>query len=186
MNFDAISAISQVVGLIVVVGSLIYIAIQTRQAKQHAAAAAEISFIEGINGVLGDWAADERTSTVIREGFATFKGLSKDDQALFHMRVGALVNQLVLAESLSARGLLGKRLSDEIRKLTISVLSTDGGLQYWEYDSKATPRGLQLLDTVKQARGKQLSITELLPWWSANDAPLDSARNNALERARDA
>ncbi len=84
------------------------------------------------------------------------------------MRVGSLVNHWLLAEELSARNLMAKEISDEVSKVVVAVLSTPGGLQYWEHDSKATPRGEELLRMVKEARGQQPSWTELMPWWAAD------------------
>ena len=165
MNWDAISAISEFVGLIVIVASLIYISIQTKQANDHATATSAIAFVEGVNNVFEGWASDEHTATVIRKGFHSFNELEKSEQALFQSRVGALINQLVLAEELSQRNLLSRDIADEVRKVTLAVLTTDGGLEYWEHDSKITPGGRELLALAKELKGKQPNITELVPWW---------------------
>lgn len=165
MNWDAISAIAEVVGLIIIVASLIYIGVQTKQANDHATASSEISFIEGVNTIFEGWASDERTATIIRMGFHNFGELGKAEQALFQSRVGALINQLLLAEELSKKNLLSQEIADEVKKLTIAVLTTDGGLEYWEHDSKLTPGGQELLALAKELKGEQPNITELIPWW---------------------
>ncbi len=168
MNWEAISAIAEAVGLIVIVASLIYISLQTKQANDHATASSEIGFMEGVNDVFKGWATDEHTATVIREGLRSFEGLEKHDQALFDARVGAIVNQMILGEKLADKNLLSPEIADEVKKVAIAVLSTDGGLEYWEHASKITPGGPELLELVKRVRGQQPSIADLAPWWNSN------------------
>lgn len=165
MNWDAISAVAEVIGLIIIVASLVYISVQTKQANDHATATSEIEFIDGVNAIFEGWASDERTAEIIRKGFHSFGNLTKAEQALFQSRVGKLVNQLLLAEELTKKNVLSEEIAKEIRKITLAVLTTDGGLEYWEHDSKITPGGAELLTLAKASKGKQPNITELVPWW---------------------
>ena len=165
MNWEAVSAITEVAGLIAIIASLIYIGAQSKQANAHATAASETSWIESLNQIIGGWVHDEHTTSVLRQGFGSFDGLTKSDQAIFQMRVGGLVNHWLLARQLSEKGLLAPKLSTEIHKLVVAALSTPGGLEYWEYDSKTTPDGVELLETVKETQGKQPTWIELMPWW---------------------
>jgi hypothetical protein len=165
VNWDAVTAITEAIGLILIIASLIYISVQTKQSNDHATASSEIAFIQAVNNVFKDWASNEETAAVLRKGFRSFDSLSKWEQALFSTRVGVLVNEMLLAESLVVRNLLNREFAEEIRKVTIAVLSTDGGLEYWEHDAKATPGGPDLLEQVKKARDTEPSITDILPWW---------------------
>ena len=165
MNWDAISAVAEVVGLIIIVTSLIYISIQTKQSNEHATASSEIDFVEGVNKIFEGWASDERTATIIRKGFHNFGELGKAEKALFQSRVGALINHNFLADELRKKNLLSQELADEVKKVTIAVLTTDGGLEYWEHDSKVTPKGLELLALAKERKGKEPNFTDLVPWW---------------------
>lgn len=165
MNWEAISAIAEISGLIIIVVSLLFISSQTKQANDHASASSEIAFTEGIDKIFNSWASDEHTSDVIRRGFSSFNGLNDNEKVLFQMRVGSIVNQLNLAQQLSEKNLLSKELANEVEKVTISILSTDGGLEYWEHDSKVTPGGEELLAKVREAKGKIPNFTDLVPWW---------------------
>ena len=165
MNWEAVSAITEVAGLIAIVASLIYIGAQSKQANDHATAASETAWVEALNQIWGSWVVDERTITTLQNGFRSFNDLSKSDKAIFQIRVGTLVNHWLLANQLFEKGLLAAKLSREIHDVVVAVLSTPGGLEYWEYDSKATPDGVELLETVKERQGKQPSWIELMPWW---------------------
>ena len=165
MNWEAISAIGEIVGLAIIVFSLIFISIQTRQANDHASAVSETAYIAGVDKIFHGWASDEQTFEIIRRGFSDFNSLKPYEKAVFQAKVGALVNHMYLGRNLRDRNLLSKEVSDEIKKLTISVLSTNGGLEYWEHDSKVMPGGEEILELARKAKGKVPNWSELIPWW---------------------
>ncbi len=51
MNWEAISALTEVAGLIAVVASLIYIGTQTKQTNDHATAASETAWMDALNRI---------------------------------------------------------------------------------------------------------------------------------------
>lgn len=165
MNWEAISAIGEIIGLAIIVVSLISISIQTRQANDHATAASEISYIAGVDNFIHGLSSDEQTFDIIRRGFSDFNGLKPHEQALFQAKIGAIVNHMILGKNLSSRNLLSKEIADEIEKIAISILSTDGGLEYWEHDSKATPGGAEILELARKAKVESPSWTDLIPWY---------------------
>jgi hypothetical protein len=166
MNWEAVSAIAEIAGLITVIASLIYIGAQSRQANIHATANAEVAWLHAWNQIGNSWVSDERTTSVIRNGFGSFNSLSKSDQALFQARVGSTVNHWILAKGLSQKGLISSDIMEEVNKIVIAILSTPGGLEYWEHDSKATPGGDDLLMRVKEQIGRAPNFIEMMPWWA--------------------
>jgi len=166
MNWEAVSAIAEVTGLITVVASLIYIGAQSRQANIHATANAEVAWTDALNQIINGWVSDERTTSAIRNGFGSFNTLSKSDQAIFQARIGSIVNHWILAKQLSQKGLISSDIVEEVNKVVIAMLSTPGGLEYWEHDSKATPGGIELLTIIKEQAGRAPNWIELMPWWA--------------------
>ena len=57
----------------------------------------------------------------------------------------------------------------EASTFVVALLSTPGGFEYWEHDSKATLRGNELLDMARQGIGEQPNILDILPWFKAAD-----------------
>ena len=166
MNWEAVSAIAEVTGLIIVVASLIYIGAQSRQANIHATANAEVAWLDALNQIINSWVSDERTTSAIRNGFGSFNTLSKSDRAIFQARIGSIVNHWALARQLSQKGLISSDIVEEVNKIVIAILSTPGGLEYWEHDSKATPGGIELLTIIKEQAGRAPNWIELMPWWA--------------------
>jgi hypothetical protein len=169
VSWEAVIAIVEVIGLVAIVGSLLYVGVQTKQANEHATAASTIAFLDGWNKAISGFANDEATSAALRKGFRSFNSLSKHEQAIFHARIGVIVNQWLLAQQLAERNLIPDEIPTEASKFVVAILSTPGGLEYWEHDSKATPRGDELLDMAKRSLGEQPNIVEVLPWLAAED-----------------
>ena len=169
MNWEAVIAIVEVIGLIAIVGSLLYVGVQTKQANDHATAASTIAWMDGWNEALSGFADDEATNSALRKGFRSFNNLSKHEQALFHVRIGTIINQWLLAQQLAERNLIPDEIPTEASKFVVAILSTPGGLEYWEHDSKATPRGDELLDMAKRSVGEQPNILDVLPWLAVAD-----------------
>ena len=169
MNWDAVQAVTEIVGLIVVVASVIYIAIQTKQTNDHATASSEIEWFNAWNNILNNWVSDQRTNDIVRRGFDGFEELDKAEQSVFHMRIAAIVNHWILAKKLSAKGLLSDDVSAEATKVVIAVLSTPGGYEYLKHDWQLYPGGAEILRMVEESRGKVPCLTDVQPWWSAKD-----------------
>jgi len=166
MNWEAVTALTEIAALIAVVASLVYIGAQTKRSNDHATAASETAYIDALNRIWYSWVTDDRTISVLRNGFGSFKELNKSDQAIFQMKVGPLINHWLLSQQLAEKGLIDKKISEEIHDLTVAVLATPGGLEYWEYDSQATPDGAELLAIVRDTVGKSPSWTDAMPWWA--------------------
>lgn len=169
MNWQAIASVSDVIAAMVVIASLVYLAIQIKQSNRHAEGAAEAAWLQGLNSIWDSWVDGELTMNALRRGFGGFERLSKNEQAIFHMRVGALVNHWILAKQLHRKALLSSELVEQITDAVVAVLSTKGGLEYWEHDAHVTPGGLELLNLVKSGDRKVPSWDQLLPWWAEDD-----------------
>lgn len=166
MNWDAVSATAEIAGLLGIVVSLIYIGIQTKQTNEHVTASSEIDWIDAWNQILNSWVSDERTTDIIRRGFHSFNGLAPSEQAVFHMRIGALVNQWLVAKKLSEKSLIAPDIFNEATKVVVSTLSTRGGFEFFEHDWTLFPGGAELMELVKASKDENPNLTDVLPWWS--------------------
>jgi len=165
MNWEAITAITEIFGVLAVIASLLYIGNQTKQSNDHATASSEVEWINSWNQILNSWVSDERTTIVLQKGFESFRNLTNPEKALFHMRIGAMVNHWLLAKKLDEKALISKDILKESTKVLLSTLTTQGGYEYIEHDWKLFPGGAELWDSVNSAKGNMPTLTEMLPWW---------------------
>ena len=164
MNWDAIGAIGEFVGGVVVIVTIVYLALQLRHSNQQAQASAELQWTRDLNELWDRWSRQE-VIEVIRSGFDDFHALAPDQQAVFQMQVGSIVNHLTTGRRLAERGLLPKAFGDTVEDLLVAILSTKGGMQYWEYDAKGTPEGDDIMRRVQSPQRPTPKFDELFPWW---------------------
>jgi hypothetical protein len=162
MNWEAIGAIGDFMGGLVVIVSVAYLAMQIRQSNRHAEASAELVWLHDLNEIWDRWAI-ESTTVAIRRGLRDFDSLSMNEQAVFQMQVGALVNHCMLAERLWQRRLIAKETREAATDVLARVLQTKGGRTYWELDAQASPEAPALMREI-EARSRE-PWDELFPWW---------------------
>lgn len=170
MEWEAIGAIGEIVGGVVVVVSLLYLSAQLRQSNRHAEAASQAAWINGWNGTIKGWVENPEVITAVRNGFDRFSDLEDEQKAVFHMQMAALQNQWVLAAELRERDLMPEAVFSGATEVLASVYSTPGGRQFLNQNAPATPRGeevLALVDSAESRPGALPPFTELFPWWSA-------------------
>jgi hypothetical protein len=166
MNWEAVTATTEILGLVAVIASLLYIGAQTKQSNGHATASSEVDWMNGWNQILNSWVSDERTTNILQKGFTSFGKLTNSEKALFHMRIGAMVNHWLLAQKLDSRGLISKDIAEESTKVLLATLTTQGGYEYIEHDWQFFPGGADLWESVNKAKGNVPTLTEILPWWT--------------------
>jgi hypothetical protein len=162
MNWEAVGAIGDFMGGLIVIVSVAYLAIQIRQSNRHAEASAELVWLHDLNEIWDRWTV-ESTMVAIRKGLRDFDGLSKNEQAVFQMQVGALVNHCMLAERLWQRQLIAKETREAATDVLARILCTEGGRRYWELDAQASPEAPALMREI-EARSSE-PWNELFPWW---------------------
>jgi hypothetical protein len=162
VNWEAIGAIGDFMGGLVVIVSVAYLAIQIRESNRHAEASAELIWLHDLNEIWDRWTI-ESTMVAIRRGLRDFDSLSKNEQAIFQMQVGALVNHCMLAERLWQRRLIAKETREAATDVLARVLRTKGGRKYWEFDAQASPEAPALMREI-EARSTE-PWDEFFPWW---------------------
>ncbi len=159
-----LGAFGEFIGGIVVIVTVIYLALQLRNSNRQAAASAQIDWLQGLNEIWDRWSRPE-VRDAVRSGMEDFLSLDRDKQVIFHMHVGSLVNQLETAKQLVAAGLLPRSFGETTEDLMAMILSTKGGLQYWELDSQATPGGGERLRLIREGSRSVPAWNSLFPWW---------------------
>lgn len=166
MNWDAISAVSELIGTAAVIITLIYLASQIRQSNLQGQGEAYSAWITTWNETIKGWIQDRDTVQIMQRGFDDMSTLSRVEQAIFSHQVAAMINHWQLAADLVDRELLGDQLYGGATDVVVSVCSTAGGREYLESNASAFPRGSQLLELVQSGEGNLPPWNEIAPWWS--------------------
>jgi hypothetical protein len=142
MNWQAIGAIGELVGGVVVVASLVFLAIQIRRNTQ----ALELGAAEETNRSFATYTAmfmQPGVSRVYRIGLSTLDALDEDELITFNAVISTLFNFLSYHHTLRSSGLL---VSSErgLSAAALYVLRQPGGQQWWSRFRVSYDAGFQV------------------------------------------
>ena len=130
MNWDAISAVSQLVGSIAVVVSVLYLAFQLRSSTRVARVAAQDAAAAALRDVTKPFMENAELGRLWRIGLEDFKSLSPDDQARFFHAAHQFLKALETIHFHYVYGLLDAQLWQGWRELLRHYVATPG-LEYY-------------------------------------------------------
>lgn len=129
MNWEAIGAIGELIGGLVVILSLVYVGTQIRQSTALARATAQRDLYESYQKYLYKVAEH---SDLFRRAIQDFSSLSKSDQLAFNMYMSPFVNHLDQTIRMYKAGF---ETADNVQvygDICMSILETPGGRAWWE------------------------------------------------------
>ena len=170
MNWDAISAIAEMIAAVAVIVSLLYLAIQVSQnthaLKRQGQQSARERFLMDL---------DRTTNTridaeIFRNGLNDFDSMSPDDQGCFHSKMHPLIHGFHHAWDMHRAGLVPDIELEAMRNLMISYLMTTGAQQWWAMHKTVAPPDIvsYLDEATVNAMGKIAPATERFSWLSNN------------------
>ena len=131
MDWGAISALAEVSGVIIVVVTLIFLAIQIRQSNRLGKAEAERDWFGKWHDLVQAPAKDFDAATAFRNGLNHYNSLEKSERAVFSGHLVALLDHAQSAHRLNLKGYLDDDLLVKIMNTCIGYIKTPGGAQWW-------------------------------------------------------
>lgn len=132
MNWDALSAVADVIGVLLVVVSLVYLAIQVRQSNQMALAESERELLENWANAVAGISADDRTTDIFLRGLDDFESLSNLEKTRFSVIMQRLINTYIAAVRMDAKSLVDSKEVNIFGDICLAMILTPGGRQWWE------------------------------------------------------
>lgn len=168
MDWGAVEAIAEVIGLVLVVASLLFVGFQIRQNTQQLR---QDNLLKTIRGTLdSNWHyhRDPRVFDIVRRGCADFDGLPAADQAHFHSIVVDLSFYLELVMRMNRAGLIDDDAPEVNMRFFLSILDSPGGRQWWEVARRTKPMPEEAIEAIQAMLDRpgreRVPITELQPW----------------------
>ena len=170
MDWSAVEAIAEVVGLLLVVISLLFVGYQVRQNTQQLR---HDNLLKSVRGTLDtNWYyhRDERAFDAFRNGVAGFEKLPPRQQAMFHSIVVDLAFYVEMIRSFEYSGLVDPAGREINEKFLLAILLTPGGMEWWAFAKKNPPMPPAALDylqgLIDSSPPDAPQITDLQPWFS--------------------
>ncbi len=164
MTWDALIAITEVAGLIMIVVSLVYIGIQNRQTNEHAKAATELAYFRHFGDQFDQAMNNEQDLDILRRGLQGFDALNKNEQAKFGARMFSYLRSSVLSELMSRKGLLGKAVAEESEGIWLGAVNTPGGNEFLQALADSNPDLAPWAEEIGRQAKDSLSLPIILPW----------------------
>jgi len=131
MNWEAVGAISELVGAIAVVSTLIYLTVQVRQNTGMLRSTAEQHIETRIAAMIAEWSVPEKAK-LLRAGMADMETLDDDERIQFFQKMASFF----LTFDTEYRMWVRKEISDEIWERDVAVLdfpiNSNGGQAVWQ------------------------------------------------------
>jgi hypothetical protein len=169
VNAELLGNLGEFVGAIAVVLTLGYLALQIRQSNIAAQSSAIQTFFDSFSSVNSEIRGDVPFFSVLRKSFATWDGLSKDEQAQTHLYWVDYAGKLNMGFQLMKRGLLEEDAYEGFETFFLSCLLTPGVGGWWERFGPGFPQDFQerLSRKLSDDENKPLPVTETSTWWAS-------------------
>lgn len=131
MNWDAIGAIGEVLGALVVLATILYLAIQTRTNVKLARSQGPQWISDGINTWLVSLRSDPELTRLIRASLHHWSDLSLNEQTRVHSFFCEMMVHLDAIVELSNQNLLATPLARAWIENAAGMASTKGGSEWW-------------------------------------------------------
>jgi len=131
MSWDAVVAISQIVGTVMIGITLIYLAVQVRQNTTALKSSAFLSISGSMVSTMEVWATHPDVAPLLLRAEGGLDGLSPDDRVRFGFLMMMAFRR---AESIIVQrhlGLIGASLTEGFERSALSVLHSKGARQWW-------------------------------------------------------
>lgn len=177
MNWDALSAVAEIFGVIAVVVSLLYLSYQIRQ---NTIQLRQDNLMKNVRGTLDtNWSyhRDPEAFEIFRKGVESFDALSPQEQAHFHSLLVDLAFYLQMVWQLAQHGLVDQSAVETNERFLAATLITQGGREWLQFAKETQPMPAEALDYLDSLVQSDPSggrpITELQRWFgAASSAPL--------------
>lgn len=176
MNWEAITALSQLVGSIAVVVSVLYLAIQLRSSTRVARVAAQDAAASALRDFTKPLMENAELGRLWRAGLENLDGLSPDDQARFFHAAHQFLKALETIHFHYAYGLLDAQLWSGWRELLRHYVVSPGIAYYLERRSDVFSQRFQKFLAELEPVSERLTVGTLLG--KENQRP--SAANQTL------
>ena len=138
MNWDAIGAVGEIIGALAVVISVVYLASQIRlgyvqqdQNNAIAQSAAESDLHFRYQDLIGRMLEKPGLREIVIRGLHDYDKLSREEKGRFITWISPLVVHFDVVLRQHRRGLADEDYLEEFRLMTLSLVSTKGGREWW-------------------------------------------------------
>lgn len=132
MNWEIFGTVTEIVGVVVVVATLIYVAIQTRINAKLSAAQAPYWILEGSSNWFSSLRSDPEFTRLLRYALHHWSKMHLNDQVRVHAFYSEMMVHLDFVLELQKQNLVSESIAVAWADNALGVIITEGGAEWWE------------------------------------------------------
>jgi len=164
MNWEALSAIADLVGVALVIVSLIYLATQIRQSNQMALAESERELLENWANAVTGISVDDRTTDIFLRGLDDFDSLSNVEKMRFSVIMQRMINTYISSVRMDSKSLVDSQEVVIFGDICLAMILTPGGRQWWNIIGPYFTVHDQINERIEKEGDTFPSWTEMVPF----------------------
>ncbi len=171
MNWDAIGAIGELLGSVILIASIFYFSLQIRSSTGQATASSERSVQQDFIDIQDSLLVDDRTIQTMRRGFYSFANLNDQEKYFFHMKIGLFVNHFEGVLRMHEKGLISDDMVQTQGNIVLTLLGSPGGREFWDIAGTTFQQPCTAYINEKLDSGADWgSMEELFPYFFEREA----------------
>lgn len=131
MNWESIAAIAEIIGVLAILVSLVYLANQIRQSNNIAKAEAEREILQSWMHGLEGFVDSNQTTEFFLKGLVDFEVLTPVEKTRLSYRLTQLNMVYISALENEKKGLIAPHLVDSFGNVFFSYVNSPGGRNWW-------------------------------------------------------
>ena len=164
MNWESIGVIAEVIGVIAIFVSLVYLAVQVRQSNLIAAAEAERDILQSWMHGLEGFVDSDRTTEFFLKGLADFDVLTPVEKTRLSYRLAQLNMVYIAALENEKKGLIAPHLVTSFGDVVFSYITSPGGRQWWETTGRFYTNAEEINQRIEKEGDTFPSFLETMPY----------------------
>ncbi|MGE0667278.1 MAG: hypothetical protein AB7O49_12035 [Sphingomonadales bacterium] len=165
MDWDAVSAVCDVLGTLAVVISLLYVARQLRQTAAYSRAATQQTLVSQSVGLVRWVSENPARMETLRKCVDGFEGMTPDEKFTVYGTLTSWLAGLENAAYFREAGICHDAVYRQQERIALMILGTKGGAEFWRYGRHLVGADLATLVDGLLARGDKLPpLEQVMPW----------------------
>ena len=171
IDWNALGAVGELLGALILIASVIYLAKQIRSNTDQATAEAERQVQRDFMHIQESISTRSETLLVFRRGLASFVELSDSDKAVFHFTISLFVNHLEGVLRMNSKGLLSSDVVDTQGNILMMLLGSTGCREFWNIAGETfSPLSTAYVNERLSTGGEWGNIVDVFPYFAEKKA----------------
>jgi len=175
MEWNAVMAVAEILGVMLLVVSLIYVSIQLKQNNQLARAESERDLLRDWNQEISKLVQDASTTQIFQKALVDFDALSNVEKCMFMVRMANLMNVYISCLRMAEKGMIHDKEVTLFGDVCFSMIITPGGRQWWSVAGLLFTIKAEIDQRIEREGDSAMTFIDIVPFWAPDHDPDQAA-----------